>query len=71
MRSRAKSDVGGPEVDRRVIEAVVMGLCIGVAALLIDLWVGDAGWTRRILAFLGVGGLMCLIQLLMSRAGRQ
>lgn len=65
-----KRSSGGRLVERVYLEAFVMGLCIGLAALLIDRWVGEAGWPPRVLALLLVGGLLCLIQYGMVRARR-
>jgi hypothetical protein len=55
-------------LDRIYIEALIMGLCIGLAALLLNWWVGDASWRPRALALLVVGGLLCVIQYGLARA---
>ncbi|HMQ29307.1 MAG TPA: hypothetical protein PKD53_01215 [Chloroflexaceae bacterium] len=66
-----KSSKRGGILERVYLEAMVMGLLIGVAALLIDRWVGEAGWPPRILALLVVGGSLCLAQYGLVRARRR
>ncbi len=44
------------------LKAIIMGLCIGVVAMLLDLWVGERGWRARGAALLLAGGLLCLLQ---------
>jgi hypothetical protein len=66
-----KSSKPGRILERAYIEALVVGLCIGLAALLIDEWVGDAGWLTRIVALLVVGGLLCLVQFGITRLWRK
>jgi hypothetical protein len=57
-------------VQRIYIEAILMGLCIGLAALALNHWVGDGGWRLRIAALALVGGGLCLLQYLIARAGK-
>ncbi len=49
------------------VEAVVMGLLIGLTVMLLQLWLGAAQMPARVLALLAAGGLLCLIQYAMSR----
>ncbi|NTU78321.1 MAG: hypothetical protein HGA45_02775 [Chloroflexales bacterium] len=58
----------GQILQRIYIEALVMGLCIGLAALLLNWWVGDSGWRSRALALIIVGGVLCVIQYGITRA---
>jgi hypothetical protein len=66
-----KSSKPGRLLERAYIEAFVVGLCIGLAALLIDRWVGDAGWPTRIATLTAVGGLLCLVQFGITRLWRK
>jgi hypothetical protein len=52
-------------------EAVTMGLGIALGAILLDRWVGEAGWLARISALLVVGGLLCLAQYGLLRLRRR
>jgi hypothetical protein len=54
-------------VHRVYSEALVIGLGIGGAALALDRLVGDAGWLTRIASLLLVGGLLCLVQYVLTR----
>jgi len=54
-------------VERFYVEAVVMGLLIGLAVLLLQSWLGAAAPAVRLLALLVAGGLLCLIQYGMAR----
>lgn len=58
-------------MERFYLEAFAMGLLIGIAALLINTWVGDASWPRRVVALVAVGGLLCLVQFAMARVRRK
>ncbi|MCX7790121.1 MAG: hypothetical protein N2378_05740 [Chloroflexaceae bacterium] len=42
--------------------AAVMGLLIGVVAVLLDRWVGEAGWGVRVVAFVLTGSVLCVVQ---------
>lgn len=66
-----KNHKPGPFLERAYLEAIVMGLCIGLSALLINRWVGDSSWPVRILTLLLVGGVLCLIQFGIVRARRK
>lgn len=52
-------------MNRLSIDALIMGLAIGLAAILLDAWVGTAGWLARIAALLLVGSLLCGVQYLL------
>lgn len=52
----------GVPMGRFPLEAVVMGLAIGLGAILLNVWVGDASWPRRLLALAFVGALLCALQ---------
>lgn len=47
--------------------AVVMGLLIGSMAVLLDRWVGEAGWGLRVAALLLTGSALCLAQYGLAR----
>ncbi len=47
--------------------AVVMGLLIGSVAVLLDRWVGEAGWGLRVAALLLTGSALCLAQYGLAR----
>lgn len=66
-----KSSRRGRLLERVYLEALVMGLLIGLAALLIDRWVGEAGWPPRLLALAVVGGALCLAQYGLVKARRR
>jgi hypothetical protein len=65
-----KNPKRGAPIERIFLEAVLMGLCIGLVALLLDHWVGDSSWHLRIASLLVVGGGLCLVQYWLARAGR-
>lgn len=44
------------------LKVIILGLCIGVVAMLLELWVGDRGWPARGAALLVAGGILCLLQ---------
>ncbi|MEI8166142.1 MAG: hypothetical protein WCG26_07180 [Chloroflexales bacterium] len=54
-------------MDRSYIEALLIGLCIGFTALLLNWWVGDASWRPRVMALLAVGWLICMLQYGLAR----
>lgn len=58
-------------LERVYIEALVIGLCIGLAAVLLDQWLSDNSWRVRILALLLVGGSLCLIQYAIVHFGKR
>jgi hypothetical protein len=66
-----KTPKRGALVERVYLEAVLMGLCIGLAALALNRWMGEGGWSLRIAALLLVGGGLCLLQYWLARAGRR
>ncbi len=66
-----KKNKRGRILERFYIEAIIMGLCIGLAALLINGWVGEASWPARIAALLVIGGGLCLMQYGLVRARRK
>jgi hypothetical protein len=49
-------------VDYRYADAAIMGLAIGLGAILLELWVGDSGWLARVVALLVVGAGLCAAQ---------
>ena len=61
----------GRGVERVYIEAVVMGLCIGLAAMLLDYLVGYSSWRLRIVGLLLVGGALCVFQYQLGRFRRR
>ena len=44
------------------LEAVLMGLLIGLTVVVLQMWLGQAGVLARALALLAAGGLLCLVQ---------
>lgn len=66
-----KSSKPGRLLERAYIEAFVVGLCIGLTALALDRWVGEAGWPTRIVTLIAVGGLLCLLQFGITRLWRK
>lgn len=63
-----KSSKRRQSLERVYLEAVVMGLCIGLAALLINQWVGESSWPWRGVVLMIVGGVLCLVQYVLARA---
>lgn len=49
------------------LEAIVMGLLIGLTVVLLQLWLGAAELPLRVLALLVAGGLLCLVQYGMAK----
>lgn len=47
--------------------AVVMGLMIGLLAILLDMWVSQATWGVRLVALVLVGSALCLVQFGLTR----
>lgn len=66
-----KSSKRGRLLERTYIEALIVGLCIGLAALALDSWVGGASWPWRIVTLTAVGGLLCLVQFGITRLWRK
>lgn len=66
-----KNPEGGALVERVYLEAILMGLCVGLAALALNRWVGDGSWPLRIGSLLVIGGGLCLVQYWLARAGRR
>lgn len=66
-----KSSRRGRLIERVYLEAMMMGLLIGIAALLLDRWVGGSSWPPRLVALAAVGGLLCLVQYGLVRARRR
>lgn len=58
-------------MDRMYREALVVGLCIGIAALLLDHWLGYRSWPLRIFALTMVGGGICVLQYALARFWRR
>jgi hypothetical protein len=65
-----KNPEGGGLVERVYLEAILMGLCVGLAALALNSWVGDGSWPLRIASLLAIGGGLCLVQYWLARVGR-
>lgn len=65
-----KSSKRGRLPERTYIEAFVVGLCIGLAALALDRWVGEASWAWRIVTLMAVGIVLCLVQFGITRLWR-
>lgn len=68
---RINRRTGGEAVERVYIEALVMGLCIGIAATILNSWLNDNSWPVRLLALFGVGAALCLIQYGITRLRRE
>jgi hypothetical protein len=68
---RINRRIGGEAVERVYIEALVMGLCIGVAAILLNSWLNDNSWPVRLFALFGVGAALCLLQYGIARLRRE
>ncbi|NTW01611.1 MAG: hypothetical protein HGA19_09905 [Oscillochloris sp.] len=49
-------------MERSYIDAMIMGLTIGLGAFFLEVWVGKAGWPLRVIAFLVIGATLCAIQ---------
>jgi hypothetical protein len=49
-------------VNRLYIDAVMIGLAIGLGAVLLEAWVGTAEWQVRIAAMLGISAILCAAQ---------
>ena len=47
--------------------AVVMGLLIGILAVLLDRWVSEAGWGLRAAALVITGTVLCVAQYGLAR----
>jgi len=47
--------------------AVAMGLMIGLLAILLDMWVSEAGWGVRLVALVLMGSVLCLVQYGLTR----
>ncbi len=58
-------------LDRVYIEALVMGLCIGIAALLLNHWLNDNSWPVRLTALVIVGSGLCVLQYALARLWRR
>jgi hypothetical protein len=58
-------------VERVYLEGIVMGLCIGLLALLLDAWIGDRSWRMRITGLVLVGGALCVLQYAVARIGKR
>jgi hypothetical protein len=48
-----------------------MGLAIGLGAIMLEAWVGQAGWPVRIAALLLVGAILCAAQYWLLRMRRK
>ncbi|MEI7771310.1 MAG: hypothetical protein WCI67_15070 [Chloroflexales bacterium] len=49
-------------MDPRYSDATIMGLAIGLGAILLEAWVGVAGWLVRVAALLLIGAILCAVQ---------
>jgi hypothetical protein len=58
-------------VGRVYIEALVIGLLIGVAAVLLNHWLNDNSWPVRLAALVSVGAALCLLQYALARLWRR
>jgi hypothetical protein len=58
-------------VDRLSIDVALMGIAIGLGAILLEAWVGESGWPARIAALLLVGALLCAAQYWLIRLRRR
>jgi hypothetical protein len=58
-------------VERVYLEALLVGLCIGIAAILLNYWLNDNSWRVRLTALVLVGGGLCLLQYGLSRVLRR
>ena len=47
---------------RLYVQAVVIGLLIGLGAVILELWFGNSGWIARILALILLGSAICGFQ---------
>ncbi|MEI7644213.1 MAG: hypothetical protein WCJ55_08025 [Chloroflexales bacterium] len=56
---------------RHDIAAVMMGLAIGLAAILLEVWVGAAGRLTQIAALLLIGAILCAVQYWLIRTCRK
>lgn len=69
MRTSSRSE--GQVVERVYIEALVMGLCIGIAAVVLNYWLNDNSWRLRLFALFTVGAGLCLLQYAITRLRRE
>jgi hypothetical protein len=58
-------------VDRLSLDAVIMGLVIGLSAVLLENLAGEASWLVRIIALLVVGLILCAAQYALIRWRRR
>lgn len=49
-------------MDRLSLDAVIMGLVIGLSAVLLEQLAGEVSWPLRIIALLVVGLTLCAVQ---------
>jgi hypothetical protein len=54
--------VSEARVNRRYADAALMGLSIGLCAIMLEVWVGESEWPGRIGALLLVGSALCAAQ---------
>lgn len=49
-------------VERLSLDALMMGLVIGICAILLERWFGAAAWLVRMIALVVVGLFLCALQ---------
>ncbi|NTV63554.1 MAG: hypothetical protein HGA65_08470 [Oscillochloris sp.] len=52
---------------RLSLDAVIMGLIIGICAVLLESWAGRASLPLRLVCWLLVGGALCAVQYALMR----
>lgn len=57
-------------LERFYTEAVVMGLLIGLTVVLLQIWLGSAQFSLRLVGLLVAGGLLCVVQYGLGRVRR-
>ncbi|GAB4433499.1 MAG: hypothetical protein OHK0015_22330 [Chloroflexi bacterium OHK40] len=58
-------------MERIYLEGLVIGLCIGIAAMLLENWVGYESWRVRLIVLLVTGGALCVLQYYVARFRRR
>lgn len=58
-------------LNRVLGQAIIIGVLIGLSAMLLQIWVGEAGWLARGAALLLLGGLICWLQFWLLRRHRR
>jgi hypothetical protein len=49
------------------VEAIILGICIGLTVWFARAWLGTAGWGMRLLVFSAAGTALCLFQAWLER----